>query len=67
MEFIKFKMNRDILLNRVPAGDELQLVVGEGDALQLRLVAEQRVGERHQLVVARVQLKHPAHGNSVMP
>ena len=59
MEFLKFKMTHNILLNRVPAGDELQLVVGEGDALQLRLVAQQRVGERHQLVVARVQLKHP--------
>ena len=59
MHFVYFKTTHNILLNRIPAGDELQLVVGEGDALQFRLVAEQRVGERHQLVVARVQLKHP--------
>ena len=52
-------MTPNIPLNRFPAGDELQLVVGEGDALQLRLVAEQQVGEGHQLVVSRVQLKHP--------
>ena len=59
MEFVQFKMTHNILLSGVPAGDELQLVVGEGDALKLALVAQEGVGERHQLVVARVQLKHP--------